>query len=102
MGTYLLPGFPVEGGSPLDLTYRTQIPCPFLSSPSRLCLMTDPSIHPINLLTHIDGLPLSFALSIFTLLVVVWCMVTHDGIGYEMIKVVKLLLCEHLSVLLLR
>ena len=65
-------------------------------------LPDDRSIHPINLLTHIDGLPLSFALSIFTLLVVVWCMVTHDGIGYEMIKVVKLLLCEHLSVLLLR
>ena len=43
-------------------------------------------------MTHIDGLPLSFALSIFTLLVVVWCMVAHDGIGCEMIKVEKFFL----------
>ena len=53
-------------------------------------------------LTHIDGLPQSFALSIFALLVIAWCMVPREGIGYEMIKVVKFFLGELLSVLLWR
>ena len=43
LGTYFLPCLPTEGGSPLDVTYQTQLPFSFFSwteSPSRPCLMT--------------------------------------------------------------